>query len=380
MHRSQATLQICCAMATKQKLIAFGTRFLRSSTNPGPSNTLWMWRACLRSECWFARWKAVPDVWLAVEAFASCSWGHGAGAGWWSRLANPHLKHGTHWQLARSTWICCFWRSMAVSGRSKTFARGFGTGPWSWWWMGRVVLPELQCVKHGASGNLAPSSGGTLARWRYHPWHEVARTRSTKPIVRSWDGWLTSPMVRLQDCPWPAAGVEPSLGMHAPTVSKGFAYIVTGTAPHGCAATSSMQQVEGVSPFHRFNLASLVVLFLASCMGQRYCHRRRGGVSVRCAGDGGEDLQPGWQAVDAMQRIETQRVQEWRKTHGLESDEDFAFAFVNWEQASVSAGSLVADSWVAARSAASDAMLHQVSESLPPVHLVPDLCSHVSKS
>ena len=65
-----------------------------------------------------------------------------------------------------------------------------------------------------------------------------------------------------------------------------------------------------------------------------------------------------------MQRIETQRVQEWRKTHGLESDEDFAFAFVNWEQASVSAGSLVADSWVAARSAASDAMLHQVSEAI----------------
>ena len=68
--------------------------------------------------------------------------------------------------------------------------------------------------------------------------------------------------------------------------------------------------------------------------------------------------------MDAMQRIETQRVQEWRKTHGLESDEDFAFAFVNWEQASVSAGSLVADSWVAARSAASDAMLHQVSEAI----------------
>lgn len=68
--------------------------------------------------------------------------------------------------------------------------------------------------------------------------------------------------------------------------------------------------------------------------------------------------------MDAMQRIETQRVQEWRKTHGLESDEDFAFAFVNWEQASVTAGSLVADQWVAARSAASDAMLHQVSSAI----------------
>ena len=198
------------------KLTGCGMKSLRSCISHGHNNTPWTWRACLQSECWFARWKAVPDVWLAVEAFASRSWGHGAGAGWWSRLANPHLKHGTHWQLTRSTWICCFWRSMAVSGRSKTFARGFGTGPWSWWWMGRGVLPELQCVKHGASGNLAPSSGGTLARWRYHPWHEVARTRSTKPIVRSWDGWLTSPMVRLQDCPWPAAGVEPSLGMHAP--------------------------------------------------------------------------------------------------------------------------------------------------------------------
>lgn len=171
-------------------------------------------------------------------------------------------------------------------------------------------------------------------------------------------------MARPQGYLCPVDGAEPSLGMRAPFACKGFASTVTENAPPSCAAMRSRPQVDGDSPFPRFNLASLVVIFLASCMGQRDCHQWRGGGSSRCAGDGGDDHHPGWQAVDAMQRIETQRVQEWRKTHGLESDEDFAFAFVNWEQASVSAGSLVADSWVAARSAASDAMLHQVSEAI----------------
>ena len=125
------------------------------------------------------------------------------------------------------------------------------------------------------------------------------------PLACGWCGALTR-----HACPYYHQGLCIHCDRDCPT-------IVTGTAPHGCAATSSMQQVEGGSPSQRFNLASLVVLFLASCMGQRYCHRRRGVGSVRCAGDGGEDLQPGWQAVDAMQRIETQRVQEWRKIHGL---------------------------------------------------------------
>ena len=63
-----------------------------------------------------------------------------------------------------------------------------------------------------------------------------------------------------------------------------------------------------------------------------------------CGGDANPAALPlaGWQAVDAIQQVEDQRIQAWREDNGLNLDEDFAFAFTTYEQAG-----LVADRWVA---------------------------------
>ena len=79
----------------------------------------------------------------------------------------------------------------------------------------------------------------------------------------------------------------------------------------------------------------------------------------------------GWQAVDAIQQVEDQRIQAWRKDNGLTLDEDFAFAFTTYEQAQVMAGGLVADRWVAVRSAASDSMLQEVSAAIHDMRAAP---------
>lgn len=92
-----------------------------------------------------------------------------------------------------------------------------------------------------------------------------------------------------------------------------------------------------------------------------------------CGGDANPAALPlaGWQAVDAIQQVEDQRIQAWRKDNGLTLDEDFAFAFTTYEQAQVMAGGLVADRWVAVRSAASDSMLQEVSAAIHDMRAAP---------
>lgn len=93
------------------------------------------------------------------------------------------------------------------------------------------------------------------------------------------------------------------------------------------------------------------------------------GNALSCAG--GEQPHPSssCSAVDALQQVEDIRVAAWRSQHRLEADEDFAFHFVDFDQALTTAGRIVAGAWLDARHAAMGGMLQKsVERAIQDVH------------
>ena len=64
---------------------------------------------------------------------------------------------------------------------------------------------------------------------------------------------------------------------------------------------------------------------------------------------------PAWTSDTAMEKMAEARVQSWRESFGLQSDDDFGFAFDCYENAVAFGGHHVANAWVAVRAAIMDA-------------------------
>eukprot|EP00438_Fugacium_kawagutii_P003624 Skav224194 [mRNA] locus=scaffold939:277414:285540:+ [translate_table: standard] len=76
----------------------------------------------------------------------------------------------------------------------------------------------------------------------------------------------------------------------------------------------------------------------------------------------------GWNAAESLQQIAAARARQWREREGFTRDEDFAFAFVDFDHAVGSAGHHVADEWLAVRARVNEGLLHagaQVAEGRP---------------
>ena len=69
----------------------------------------------------------------------------------------------------------------------------------------------------------------------------------------------------------------------------------------------------------------------------------------------------------ALDRVEDNRVNQWRAQHGLTLDADFAFHFTEFDQALTTAGIAVAQSWLEARHDVMGHMLHDVDQGLRDV-------------
>eukprot|EP00438_Fugacium_kawagutii_P021829 Skav232620 [mRNA] locus=scaffold1260:106753:110214:+ [translate_table: standard] len=82
----------------------------------------------------------------------------------------------------------------------------------------------------------------------------------------------------------------------------------------------------------------------------------------------GGDPDGGWNAAEALQQIAAARARQWREREGFTRDEDFAFAFVDFDHAVGTAGHHVADEWLAVRARVNEGLLHagaQVAEGRP---------------
>lgn len=89
----------------------------------------------------------------------------------------------------------------------------------------------------------------------------------------------------------------------------------------------------------------------------------------RCAACAEEEQPPAdaMVAALALDRVEDLRVTHWRAQHGLTLDSDFAFHFIEFDQAVSAAGRAVAQAWLEARHAAMGHMLHDVDQALQEV-------------
>ena len=75
----------------------------------------------------------------------------------------------------------------------------------------------------------------------------------------------------------------------------------------------------------------------------------------------------GWSPHVALQMVEEDRVKTWRQQHQLSDDGDFAFDFLDYDQALTQAGRAVAHAWLEARHAAIGGMLQQVEHTIREV-------------
>ena len=63
----------------------------------------------------------------------------------------------------------------------------------------------------------------------------------------------------------------------------------------------------------------------------------------------GGDPAPGWRAADSLLMITAQRARQWRESEGLLDDNDFAYAYTDYDQVVGLAGHHVADDWLQTR-------------------------------
>ena len=76
----------------------------------------------------------------------------------------------------------------------------------------------------------------------------------------------------------------------------------------------------------------------------------------------GGDPDPGWDAASSLQQVVHSRAWQWRTAEGLDRDEDFAYAFTDFDHAVGIAGHHVADAWLNVRESVEEGLLHATAK------------------
>eukprot|EP00435_Cladocopium_sp_Y103_P033512 s1888_g8.t1 len=95
------------------------------------------------------------------------------------------------------------------------------------------------------------------------------------------------------------------------------------------------------------------------CVGCRH-GKRQGNLpqaAQEASSSSGGDPAPGWSAADALQQVASTRAHQWRQQEGLLDDNDFAFAFTDYDHCMRIAGHHVADCCLSIRSDAEQGLL-----------------------
>ena len=101
------------------------------------------------------------------------------------------------------------------------------------------------------------------------------------------------------------------------------------------------------SPQHLFALRTVAILIGCSAMasgGKGYY-----AAQAAASSSSGGDPAPGWRAADSLMMIAAQRARQWREGEGLLDDNDFAYAYTDYDQVVGLAGHHVADDWLQTR-------------------------------
>ena len=352
-------------LVSGMKLCSFGARFSRWSTCHGlrpQCSTCRGYRPCTR---WSVHRPTAPDACQDAVALYSPSSGHGAkGGSLWPMGWRPVMP-GRHWSPPMCSWIQCWWKPTAVDGSWPTSSLLCGALCWTGLLRPLVVPLWRRYAAHGVGGSWAPPYGQTLVTQHLQD-VQMAESTPIEPHTDRWpDGWRLWQEGARVTCPFLARCVEGSHATCASAVDEASARIAIWKPQTSSAARSLRPTGTGGLPCQLWVLGCWTLIGMAlfpSLVGALGAHKGR--VTACADEEASSSKPPAWQAIDAMQRIENARAVAWRQKHGLVNDEDFAFAFTNYEQAAVTAGTIVANLWVAVRSAASDSMLKAVSEAI----------------
>ena len=109
------------------------------------------------------------------------------------------------------------------------------------------------------------------------------------------------------------------------------------------------------SPQHLFALRTLAILLGCSAMasgGKGYY-----AAQAAASSSSGGDPAPGWRAADSLMMIAAQRARQWSENEGLLDDNDFAYAYTDYDQVVGLAGHHVADDWLQTRARVEEELL-----------------------
>ena len=108
-------------------------------------------------------------------------------------------------------------------------------------------------------------------------------------------------------------------------------------------------------PQHLFALRNLAILLGCSAVasgGKGYY-----AAQAAASSSSGGDPAPGWRAADSLLMIAPQRARQWRESEGLLDDNDFAYAYTDYDQVVGLAGHHVADDWLQTRARVEEELL-----------------------
>ena len=266
----------------------------------------------------------------------------------------------------KNLWISCWSRPIRASR-------------WPRMWCPKISMHFSSDVQRVTLGNWAwasfSSNGGPGCDvWARTSSCRISLSRVTSPGPPGGDpgrhgGGKVPGLIELFVAGWKAKRPEPSiLGQPARSAAIPPGACV-GPAASACVVTaihggSRAQFVEAVrrcllkvdtmteeapleSPQHLFALRTLAILLGCSAMasgGKGYY-----AAQAAASSSSGGDLAPGWRAADSLMMIAAQRARQWREAEGLLDDDDFAYAYTDYDQVVGLAGHHVADDWLQTR-------------------------------
>ena len=127
------------------------------------------------------------------------------------------------------------------------------------------------------------------------------------------------------------------------------------------------------SPQHLFALRTLAILLGCSAMasgGKGYY-----AAQAAASSSSGGDPAPGWRAADSLMMIAAQRARQWRENEGLLDDNDFSYAYTDYDQVVGLAGHHVADDWLQTRARVEEELLAAGAKVVEETPRVPSLCA-----
>ena len=186
---------------------------------------------------------------------------------------------------------------------------------------------------HGASGRESDSPGVSQA-WSRCPQGAGRGHREPGQDEPYGDGWEVGQQVSTPAQPVPSA--PPNTGTPSSSVSSPY---VMNAGSTGMTPTAALQTLAVV----------------ASGVAMAYREPLGPGAYVVQAMEESSGSDPAWTSDTAMEKMAEARVRSWRESFGLQSDDDFGFAFDCYENAVAFGGHHVANAWVAVRAAIMDA-------------------------